>query len=416
MTIKELSDNEFREFTDKFPFSSIYQTCEYAKIMKHEGYTPMFIGGIKNGELLAASLLFIKKIKNYKYAYAPRGFLIDYTNKALLTEFTKDLKKYIGKKGIVAIKLSPIILRNMYNSNGQLVGTNPQFEQIFNNLKSLGYHHFGFNSFFEAMKPRYEAMVDISQSYQTLFRNIKREYKTKIRTAEERGIRIFRADQNELGYLYDHTKNKNSKSLDYIENSYKYFDGSDKVEYFYAKLDTEVYLKTVKKKFEEKDQEVSYLNSIVLSNKASQKLISKKMEADKELANYKKQLIEATNLIREYPTGLVLSSMMVVKHRSEVTLFMDGYDKRFKGFNAKHLIMWKVLEKYSSQGFKRFNLGGVTDVRIKHEKYDGLNTFKTNFNASVFEYIGDLELVTNGPKYFMFRQNNTSTSTDNKKK
>ena len=74
MTIKELSDYEFREFTDKFPFSSIYQTCEYAKIMKHEGYTPMFIGGIKNGELLAASLLFIKKIKNYKYAYAPRGF------------------------------------------------------------------------------------------------------------------------------------------------------------------------------------------------------------------------------------------------------------------------------------------------------------------------------------------------------
>ena len=162
MTIKELSDFEFREFTEKYPFSSIYQTCENGKIMQNEGYGVMYIGGIENGEIVAASLILIKKIKSYNYAYAPRGFLIDYTNKQLLSDFTKELKKYLGKKAIVAVKLSPIIVRNMYNCNGQLVGTNPRFDEIFNNLKSLGYHHYGFNSFFEAMKPRFEAMVDIS--------------------------------------------------------------------------------------------------------------------------------------------------------------------------------------------------------------------------------------------------------------
>ncbi len=405
MTIKELSDFEFREFTEKYPFSSIYQTCENGKIMQNEGYGVMYIGGIEHGEIVAASLILVKKIKNYNYAYAPRGFLIDYTNKQLLSDFTKELKKYLGKKAIVAVKLSPIIVRNMYNCNGQLVGTNPRFDEIFNNLKSLGYHHYGFNSFFEAMKPRFEAMVDISQNYQTLFKNIKREFKTKIRTAEERGIRIFRADQNEIGYIYDHVKNKYSKNIDFIENSYKYFNESSKIEYYYAKLDSEIYLKTMKAKYEEQDQYVAYLNSIVLENKSSsQKLISKKMDADNTLAVYKKQLIEATNIIKDYPTGLVLATIMVVKHRSEVTLYLDGYDKRYKYFNAKHLILWKVLEKYSSLGFKRFNLGGVTDIRIANEKYDGLNTFKTNFNASIFEYIGDLELVTNGPKYFMYRQ------------
>ena len=201
----------------------------------------------------------------------------------------------------------------------------------------------------------------------------------------------------------------NTNNIDFIENSYKFFNDSNKIDYYYAKLDSEIYLKKIKAKYEKQDQYVAYLNSIVLENKhSSQKLISKKMDADKTLAVYKQQLIEATNIIKDYPTGLVLSTIMVVKHRSEVTLYLDGYDKKYKYFNAKHLILWKVLEKYSSLGFKRFNLGGVTDVRIPHEKYDGLNTFKTNFNASIFEYIGDLELVTNGPKYFMYRQSNTS--------
>ena len=35
----------------------------------------------------------------FKYALAPRGFLIDYNDEKLLTTFTKLIKKFLGKKG-----------------------------------------------------------------------------------------------------------------------------------------------------------------------------------------------------------------------------------------------------------------------------------------------------------------------------
>lgn len=405
MIVKELTELEFKEFTDRYPYSSIFQTVECAKIMQEEGYKIMYIGAIESGDLVATSLLMIQNVKGYNYAFAPRGFLIDYSNTELLNTFTREVKKFLGKKNVMAVKLCPIILKNLYNDKGQVIGTNKAFNQIFDNLKSLGYYHYGFNSYFEAMKPRFEAIIDLTKDYRVLFKNIKKEYKTKIRTAEEKGIKIYRADQNELSYLYTQLGNKNKRNFKFIENSYKYFSQSDKMDFYYAKLDTEVYLRNIKKRYEKQEAYCSNINHSVLKRReSSKKMISKKLDADRQLGVYKNQLIEATKLIRDYPTGIILSCVLVAKHRNEVYLYMDSFDRKYKQFNSKHLILWKVIEKYAYNGYKRFNLGAVSDITIKNNPYKGLNMFKTNFNASIIEYIGDFELVTHKAKYFLYKQ------------
>ncbi|MEG1309341.1 MAG: peptidoglycan bridge formation glycyltransferase FemA/FemB family protein [Bacilli bacterium] len=405
MLLRDIDENEFKSFTEAYPFSSIFQTVEYANVMKYEGYTVIYVGAFQNNNMIAGAMILVKKIRGFLYAYCPRGFLIDYCNNSLMADFTKMLKKFLGKKDIVAVKLCPIIVKDIYNSDGKVIGNNPNYNAIFNNLQTLGYYHFGYNSFFEAYKPRFEAMIDISQNYTDLFKNIKNEYKTKIRSAESNGIKIYKADINEISFIYDQVKGKTKKNINFIENSFKYMGNSNKIDYYYAKLDTEIYLKLTKKRFEEQDVLVNSINESILRKKeSSTKTINKKIEADNTLSLYKLKLIEATNLMREYPTGLVVSTVIVTKHRSEVFLYLDGYEKKYKNLNAKHLLMWKMIEKYSNLGFKRFNLGGVTDVRLKSEKYDGLNNFKTNFNSSIMEYIGDLELITNKPLYFLFKQ------------
>lgn len=405
MIVKELTEIEFREFTEKYPFSSMFQSVEYAKVMEKEGYKIMYIGAVDNGNLVGGSLLMIQKVKGYNYAFAPRGFLIDYSNEELMKTFTKEVQKFLGKKDIIAVKLCPIILKNLMNSDGQIIGTNPNFNATFDNLKKLGYYHYGFNSYFEAMKPRFEAIIDISKNYQTLFKNIKREYKTKIRGAEGRGIKIYRADQNELIYLYNQIHKKTKKDLQFIENSFSIFNETNKIDYYYAKLDTEIYLKSTKRKYEQQEEYCNEINKRVLRKKeSSKKIISQKIYADKQLGIYKNQLIRATQLVRDFPTGIILSTVLVVKHRNEVYLYMDSYDKKYSLFNSKHLLIWKIIEKYSNNGYKRFNLGGVTDPSLKNNQYKGLNTFKTNFNASIIEYVGDFELVTHKTKYFLYKQ------------
>ena len=93
MHIKLLTNAEFLEFSKLFKPGSIYQTPYYAFTMHEEGYSSMFVGLMDGNVLKAASLILVYKVNGFKYALAPRGFLIDYNDEELVTTFTKLIKK-----------------------------------------------------------------------------------------------------------------------------------------------------------------------------------------------------------------------------------------------------------------------------------------------------------------------------------
>lgn len=401
MFIKELTTDEFKNFIKNYNIGSIYQTPEYGFVMNHQNYSTIFLGlSDENNNILAASLILIEKRKNFKYAYAPRGFLIDYNNYALLECFTKEVKKYLGKQNIVAIKINPLIVKSIYDKKYDVLATNNYFNNIIENLKKLGYYHFGFNNYFEALKPRYEAVIDLDVPYYMLFHNIRKEFRTKIRSAEKNGIKVYKGADKNLEYLYLQTSKKYPRDLQYFKDCYKYFKKENKIEFFYTKLDTSKYLKQITKKYQIQEKICSDFNIQLISSN-SEALVKRKMEADKMMNYYKKQLIKATNYLKNYPDGIITSSALIVMNNQEVQILIDGYDNKYKSLNSKHLLIWKLMERYSNLGFKKFNLGGMTNPNEK--QYKGLNDFKLNFNSKCIEYIGDLELITNNALYFMYR-------------
>ena len=304
MKIKELTADEFKNFSNSFNMHSIYQTPEYGFVMHKQNFESSFIGLVDGSNILAASLILIEKKKGFKYAYAPRGFLIDYNNYYLLESFTNHLKKYLSKKGIVAIKLSPMIIKNTYDIKYDVVTSNNYFEKCFNNLKKLGYYHFGYNNYFEGIKPRFEAVIDLDNPYYMLFNNIKKEYKTKIRSAEANGIKVYKGNIDNLEYLYLHTSKKYPRDLNYFKDCYNYFKKNNGVEFFYTKLDTNKYLKVITKKYHNQEYMCSVYNK-QLNKGNNEKIISLKMESDKLLEKYKKELVKATNYLKNYPDGII---------------------------------------------------------------------------------------------------------------
>ena len=132
-------------------------------------------------------------------------------------------------------------------------------------------------------------------------------------------------------------------------------------------------------------------------------VITKKITADNNLSEYKNKLQEATNLLRDYPDGIIIASALIVIKDKTATLFIDGYNKKYRNLNGKHLLIWKLIEKYAKQGYETFDLGGITNILETSEKYKGLNDFRLSFNPEITEYIGDLELICNQPLYFMYR-------------
>lgn len=403
MKIVALSKEEFDHFSYQHKYSTYYQTSSYAETSRYEGLNTFYIGFVENDELVGATLFLYKTVYlYYKYAYAPRGFLIDYNDFNLLETYTKEVKRYFNKNNIAAVRLSPYIIKTVYDLKYHVVTKNNYYNNILNSLNRLGYKHQGYNNFFEAIKPRYEAIIDLNVPYYILFKNINKQFRTKIRSAEKNGISVYKGDITNLNYLYLQTQKKYPRDLRYFEDTYNYWNKTGNIEFFYTKLDTRKYLEVTQAELQKQESIVNQINIDIRNKKSNKKtLINKKMEADRMVDKYRNQLVKATKLITKYPEGIVTSSAMVIKNNDEVHLLIDGYDPKFKVLNSKHLLIWSLCERYSKQGFKKFNLGGITAVDLKSNPYQGLNDFKLKFNALAIEYMGDLELVTNNAINFM---------------
>lgn len=405
MYIKELTSDEFNKFTDSFNYSSIYQTSEYGFIMNNENYESMFIGLIDQEKIKAASLILIEKDQMFKYAYAPKGFLINYYDKELVENFTKLIKNYLGKKKIIAIKINPMIIKSSYDYRTGILHKNERFEEILDFLKKIGYYHLGFNNLFESFKPRFDAIIDLDKPITTLFGNMNKNFKNKIKSADRNGVRIIRGFESNLNYLYDEVENKYPREKKYFENVLKFFKKRNMIDYYYAKLDTNAYLMNTQRKYQKQIEICNKLNNKLFNRigKNNNKLINNKINQENKLNELKNDLIYATKLLKEEPNGVILATALITKYKDEVYMFIDGYNKDFKHINAKHLMTWKLIEKYSKENYKRFNLGGMTNPNIKNDKYNGLNEYKLSFNARCIEYLGDLELITNSTLYNLYR-------------
>ena len=402
MILRELTNDEFNAFTNN-NYTSIYQSSNYALTMTKQGFECYYFGILEDNKIYGASLILLKKEHGFKYAYVPRGYLIDYNNFELLKEYNDLLKKQLKKMGVVGIRINPPIIKGVLQNNNFI--NNNNYENMFNNLKKLGYNHLGYNNYFEGLKPRYEAIIQLNKNIPSIFYRIHKSFRTKIRSADHNGIKIFKADENNLDILFMQTKNKYPRDLKYFQDMYYYFKNNDKIDLYYSLLNTSDYVKNVQLKYQQQTIKCNQANANVFKNvgKNNTKSINKKLYEENRLNIIKKELVYATKLLKDFPQGIITSSVLILKNKSEVYMIMDGYDKTYKQLNSKHLLIWKLIEKYANEGYKIFNLGGIGNYNLKDNKYVGLTEFKRNFGAVIYEYCGDFGLVINKPMHLLFK-------------
>ena len=407
MEIKELTNEEFNKYVNKCSLNSMYQSVEYGLTMNNQKYESIFLGLINDlGDIVAASLILIEKLGQFKYAYAPRGFLIDYTDKALLKEFTIQVKKHLKKLGIIAIKISPLIAKSKYTPSLNITLENPSYDNIYNNLKNLKYYHLGYNNYFEAFKPRFTCIANLEKDTNKMFNLLKADVKEKIIQCDLVGIRIYKGTDKNLEFVYQDLREKRKKSKEYVNDLYNYFNKSNKVEVFFAQLEPKIFLINTRTEYQKQVNLCASLTDELFKNqgKSNNEIIQRKITEENRLQSLKNQLVYATNLLRNNPNGIIVASAMVINHHNQLYITLDGENEEYKHLCPKYILFWKLMEKYGLEGYTELNLGGIANPILKEKnKYKELNDFKLSFNSSVIEYAGDFELITNTPLYTLYR-------------
>ena len=401
MRIVELQSDEFNNFIEKFPYKNFYQTSEYGMLMDRHQFDDYYLGLIDDAEnMVAATLILVNKVFiGYKWGYCPRGFLIDFTNTELLKIFTNLLKEYLSKRNFMFIKLDPIIIYKSRNNNGEVIpGIDNEF--IYNNLISLGYEHNGFNNNFENLKPRWNAVANFEDN-DNIFYKFSKEKRNKVRKADKLGIEIVKGTPEDIRTFYDFVEKKHSRKLNYYLDMYEVFGKDDMFDLYFANLNTAKFVEKSKELYEREEVRNNSINQELednINSNNTNNIIKRKMHSDTLLNNYKQNIINATNMFKEYPSGKLIGSCAIVKYNKEIFFLIYGMDPDYKSYCPIHYMIYQLMEKYHKEGYNKFNLNGISGDFSKTNPLLGLSKFKLGFGTHIEEYIGEFTYVINKRK------------------
>lgn len=408
MTLKELSFIEFDEYSKNHELSSFYQSSYYALIMGEKGFDYEYIGLIDEmGNIVAASLILFKQIKkNILYGYAPKGFLIDYNDENLLKKFTDLIIEYYKKKNVAFIKINPdIIVKEISDKN-----YNP-YEQgeIKYILQKNNYLKLKNNLYFESTLPRFNAIVNLNELE---YKNLKKNTRNKINKSMRKGLILEKGDITSLNLINKMIqKNKDYCDIN-INDFYNVFHKIDAIDIFLVSIDYEEFLINSRISYDKEIEKNTFYNEKIIKNPTEDN-INAKMQSDLVLLAYKNDILEGTKGLKddkkEYIAGAV-----VVKYNNKAYLVASTYDKTYSRHNANYFMYYNIMKQYKND-FAYFDMNGMTGDFESSNPYHGLNQFKLGFNPTVYEYIGEHDLIVNEQAYTYLKETNTLAKEFNKK-
>ncbi len=391
MNIRELSIAEFREFANNHFIGNIHESINYALFKAEDGYDYEFIG-YGDDTLVGASLILYKKIDNYYYGYAPRGFLFDYSNLYALDDFTKKLKEYYKNKGFAFIKINPELAIAKLNKKTGNFEYNDNYRYLDNFIR-CGYKKLKNNMNFESLLPRINAIVNLQDFNASV---LSKNTRNKVRKGLRKGLVIEKAGQEGLDILYNFIKEKREKDSYYYKSLYNVFSKNNSVDLLLVRIDYKEFLINSQSQYNYELNRNNALNQKLLTNSNSN-VINAKMNSDIALLSYKDDIAEASKYLNSGITTYVAGAL-VLKYNNRIVIEVSGFDKEYSRFAPNYFLYYAILNHYR-QNYKYADLNGITADLSHDNYYYGLNRFKLSFNPDVYEYIGEFDLPVDEDAY-----------------
>ena len=389
MRLVELTFDRFDEFASNHPLRNDCQSSAYARFMAEQGYSYDYIGyEDDNNNLVAASLVLFKRIGSFqKYAYAPKGFLIDYYNLDLLNRFVKDISNKYKSKKIVFLKINPEIIIGELKPKKNFAGQYNQNVKIIDDLKDLNFKRRREVKPLELILPRINPYINLKKyKEKKLDDNIRK----LIEISNKRGLDYEIATSKEINIFYDFIKDKTHNSINSYRNFLNIFSKSDMAELILIKVDYRKFLVQAKESYEEELDHNNQCNTLIQKD-ASEENLNIKMESDKQLLRLKNDIIEATEGLKK-ETDEYIAGAIVVKYLNRITIIASGYNSNFENLNPNYYLYNKLFEIYKEE-YDYIDLNGLSSNFNPDSPYYEESQFKLSFNPDIYEFIGEFDVI-----------------------
>lgn len=398
MKIINLTQTQFRNYSNIHQQRNFGQTIEYSQLPEYCNHKKIYLGMIdQSNNLLCASLILIKNVTpTIKEAYAPNGYLIDYSNKSLVTEFTKNLIDYLKEEKVTYLITNPMFKYRIYNKQNIQLENNIS---ILHHFYSLGYKDIGYPNDFS----RFDIIIDKKNSSNQIYKNFNRTNKRNIKDSMNIGITLHKGSINDIDTFYNIIKKKTKYGNSYYYNLMNTFKSKDnKMEIFFTKLNPNKFLLNSKKLYEKEHQRNEAIHNLINKNmgKMTEKILNKKINSDRLLEKYRILLNKAINLSQKTNDDIIIGTCAIIKNNQEIYFLIDGYKEEYRYIYSTNILKWAIIKKYSILGYQIFNLGEIyMDYSNKNSKYNGQYMHKIGFGGNIIEYPPNLLLIINKPAY-----------------
>lgn len=379
MRIIELTELQFKNYSNIHSKKNYKQSIEYATLKQDNGYRVLYLGLIDDDDNVHVACLLLEKRTNskFKYGIVPNGFLIDYNNTDLLKLFTDELKKYLKSLNYIFLRINALydyqVLSNSFSVKENNTG-------IINTFRDLDYNLIDNSS-------KYRVVIN-SNNISDTYKNFKRGFRRDINECLKKGISIYQGDDEDLNNFIDLIDNKK-----YFTNMYNLFKTNNKFEIYFAKLNPDIYVNNYRFLLKNEQSNNDNLNNMLKNPnvKKTDNLLNKKMTSDNLITLYSNEIIKATNIYRDYPEGVILGTVGIVNNRKDITFLVEGFNPKFSEIKVSPLIKWEIIKKYMSIGYNSFILGNINISKDYN--------LKLGYNGDVVEYQNTFDLVINEMLY-----------------
>ena len=319
---------------------------------------------------------------------------------------TEKIVNFAKSKKAIFIKIDPDIIKRKENYLGeeQKLTYNP--EEIYKNLKELGWKHLGFTKNFETMQPRYTFRIDLEKPLEEIESHFSKTTKQRIAKAIKLETEVSIGTKKEVPEFYhlmtltETRKDFVSYNEDYYETLYEIMTGDPyaNATLFLGKVHLNKTIKALEKTLKNINDQISIMPIDSLSKSAKNKLT----ELTKQKENTMKEINKFKDYKQQYGNTVTLSTHMIIEYGDKAWVLYAGNHNILTETYVNYYTYSEHIKYCKEKGIKIYDqFGTIGDLSSDNPRL-GLHEFKKKFGGDYIEFLGEWDFVTNKLMYFVF--------------